>query len=260
MTKNALLVLALAAMLWRPLHAADPRDSGPLALVITYHTTPANRVAFRQAMEQSEVPQLERWRDEGVLKSVRVVFNRHVDSVNWDAMALLTFERYSDLERWKKIEQAAPAGLSTKALALTSAIETTPGDVMRTGENFPARPGRGSPVYLVIPYEYLVPVNEYLAYLDGYVVPQMEGWMEEGVLARYGVFLARYPAGRPWQSMLILEYRDDAALGARDVTTAKVRARLKDNPKWKAISDAKKNVRNERPPVIGDAIPPRLAP
>jgi hypothetical protein len=54
--------------------------------------------------------------------------------------------------------------------------------------------------------------------------------------------------------MLILEYKDDEALGAREATTARVRARLKDNPKWKAISDSKKNVRNEKPPVIADEI------
>ncbi len=242
--------LALLAAFAAPsVRAADPRDSGPLALLITYHTAPINRVAFRQAMEQSEVPQLERWRAEGVPKSVRVVFNRHVDSPNWDAMALLTFARYSDVERWTQIEKTSPGGLSAKALALTSAIETAPGDLIRSG-------GKDSPpgVFLVIPYEYLVSVNEYIAYLDGYTIPQIEGWMEEGVLARYGIFLARYPAGRPWQAMLILEYKDDAALGARDATTAKVRGRLKDNAKWKAISDAKKNVRNEKPPVIADAI------
>jgi hypothetical protein len=56
-----------------------------------------------------------------------------------------------------------------------------------------SRPG----VFLVIPYEYLVPVNDYLAYLDGYTVPQMEGWVEEGVLARYSVFLSRYPRDAP---------------------------------------------------------------
>jgi hypothetical protein len=249
----ALASLAVLLSLTSPAaSAADQRDSGPLALVITYHAIPANRAALRQAMEDSEAKQFQRWKDDGVLQSARLLVNRHVDSITWDAMAILTFARYADLERWKAIERTSPAGLSPKALALTSAIETTPGDIMRDGGKASA-PG----VFLVIPYEYLVPVNEYLAYLDGYVVPQMDGWMEEGVLARYGVFIARYPAGRPWQSMLILEYKDDAALGARDATTAKVRGRLKDNPKWKAISDAKKNVRNEKPPVIADAIAAR---
>src|SRR5258708_20056379 len=127
----ASLVL-LAALAAPSVRAADPRDSGPLALLITYHTAPINRVAFRQAMEQSEVPQLERWRAEGVPKSVRVVFNRHVDSPNWDAMALLTFARYSDVERWTQIEKTSPGGLPAKPLALTTAIETAPPDLIRS--------------------------------------------------------------------------------------------------------------------------------
>jgi len=109
-------------------------------------------------------------------------------------------------------------------------------------------------VFLVIPYEYLVPVNEYLQYLDDYTLPQLDGWMQEGVLARYDIYLARYPVGRPWQSLLVLEYKDDRALAARDATVARVREKLKDNPKWKAISDNKKNVRNERQPVVADPL------
>ena len=248
------IALALiAALTWlQPAVAADPRESGPLAIVITYHAAPANRAAFRKAMQESEVPRFERWKSDGVLKEVRILFNRYVDSAAWDAMALITFARYDDLQAWKRIEQASPAGISPATLALTTAIETTPGDFMRAE-------GRGHPgsTWLVIPYEYVVPVNDYIAYLDGYVVPQLQGWMEEGPLASYGVLLARYPAGRPWQSMLILEYRDDAALGARDATTAKVRERLKANAKWKAISDSKKNVRNEKSPVIADELAPR---
>jgi hypothetical protein len=57
--------------------------------------------------------------------------------------------------------------------------------------------------------------------------------------------------------LLVLEYKSDQALGARDATVAKVRGRLKENPKWKAISDSKKNVRVERSPVIADSIAAR---
>jgi hypothetical protein len=54
--------------------------------------------------------------------------------------------------------------------------------------------------------------------------------------------------------MVILEYKNDAALGARESVVAKVRAQLKDNPEWKAISDAKKNIRNEKQLVIADPL------
>ena len=61
------LLAALLAIASPVANAADPRDSGPLAIVITYHATPANRAAFRKAMEESEAAQFRRWKDEGVL-------------------------------------------------------------------------------------------------------------------------------------------------------------------------------------------------
>jgi hypothetical protein len=243
------LAAVLAAFLSLAAHAADPRDSGPLGIVITVHAAPVNRAALMKSIEETDAPQFQRWRDEGLFRGVRLLVNRHADSIGWDAMEILTFPDYAAVQRWNRIERATPAGLSQKTLALVGAIETAPGDFVREAGKRSA-----NATWLVIPYELLVSVPEYLSYLDGYVVPQMDGWSEEGVLSHYGVFLPRYPAGRPWQSMLVLEYKDDAAFGARDVTTAKVRARLKDNPKWKAISDAKKNVRNEKAPVIADAI------
>jgi hypothetical protein len=244
-------VLLLCMLIACPAGAADPRESAPRTLIITYHVAPANRLAFRREMEQSAGRQFQRWKDDGVLQSYRVLINRYVDSANWDAMALLSFDKEADIERWKSVELEAPAGISQKALALATAIETVPADLMR--QNGTAQSVGGS-VFLIIPYDYVVSLDDYIAYLDGYVLPQSDGWMEEGVLASYGIYLARYPAGRPWQSLLVLEYKSDHALGARDAAVAKVRARLKENPKWKAISDSKKNVRVEKAPVIADPI------
>ena len=243
-----LSLIALTALTAAGASAADPRDAGPRALIVTYHTSPAHRAAFRHELEESAA-KWRGWKDEGVLQDYRLVYNRYVDSANWDAIALLSFAGDAGLERWKHIEIESPAGLSPKALELATAIDTVPADLMRQN----GKSGRDS-VFLVIPYEYLVPVNEYIQYLDDYTLPQLDGWMQEGVLAHYDVYLARYPAGRPWQALLVLEYRGDRGLAARDAVVSKVRARLKDNPKWKAISDSKKNVRNEKAPVIADPL------
>jgi len=230
--------------------AADTRDSGPLALVITYQTTPGNRAALRQQMQSGELPQFQKWKDDGVLQDYRFLFSRYADSANWDMMALLSFAKYADLERWRQIEQTNPAGLSPKALALTTSIITVPVDLSRSQKLFR---GRDS-VFMVIPYHYLIPTGDYLSYVDSYVVPQIEGWMDEGVLAGFGLYLVRYTADRPWESLLVLEYTNDQGLGAREAVVAKVRNRLKDNPKWKAISDSKKEVRVEKQAVIADAL------
>jgi hypothetical protein len=231
--------------------AADSRDAGPRALIITYHAPPANRAAFREQMEEGGQRQFQRWKDEGAIRSYHILFNRYVDSRTWDAMVLLDFAQPADLARWKKTERDAPAGLTRQALALTDAIETVPADLMREGS---ATEGARDPVYLAIPYEVLVPTPEYLGYLDGYVVPQLDGWKGEGVLSAYRLYLPRYAAGRPWASMLLLEYRSEQALGEREAVVAKVRERLKQNPEWKAISDNKKKVREERQLVIADPL------
>jgi hypothetical protein len=53
---------------------------------------------------------------------------------------------------------------------------------------------------------------------------------------------------------VILEYKDEEALARRNAVVAKVRARLKEIPEWKAISDNKKTVRDEKQVVLADQI------
>ena len=249
-----LLVTALGA------HAAAapaPRDSGARSLIITYHTVPANRVALRHDLETTGMAQFESWKKQGVLAEATLLAGRYVDSGGWDDAAILTFATDADAARWREIEQVTPAGLSEKTLALTTAIETTPVDLIREK----AGPVKSkNPVYLAIPYEYQVSLDQYIQYLDGYTVPQLEGWMAEGVLSRYAIYVSRYPAGRAWSALLILEYQDDAALASREAVVAKVRERLKSDPAWKAISDDKKSIRVEKQLVIADPIIARHAP
>lgn len=234
-----------------PAEADDLPDGGPLSLIVDYHVIPSNRTALRDELETAGGRQFQHWKDEGILQTYRLLFNRYADSNNPDAIALLTFSSYADVERWKKIEHDFPAGLTKNALALTTAIYTAPADLVRSGRNGETS---NKSVFMVIPYETMISAADYLKYADGYVIPQFEGWMSEGILVHYGVYVNRYPAGRPWSTMVILEYKSDAALGLREAVVAKVRAKLKENPEWKSISDSKKNVRNEKQLVVADPI------
>jgi hypothetical protein len=230
----------------------DPRNSAPRSLVITYHTLPANRIALRKAMLDGGLEQFAGYKRQGVLTDYHVYFNRYVDSDNWDMLALVTLAPGDGTGRWKKIEAEHPAGLTEDALRLTTAINTTPSDLLRTNSR-PEKDGK-PPVYLIVPYDYLVSLAEYLKYVDGYVLPQLDGWMGAGILSRYGLYLSRYAAGRPWSALLVFEYADEEALGSRDVVMASVRAQLKNNPAWKAISDNKQSVRSEKQPVVADQL------
>jgi hypothetical protein len=244
----------LAIFLLAPAHATQAGDGGPLSLIITYRTAPAHRVALRNELERGQLARLQRWQKEGLLHDYRLLFNRYVDSASWDALALLTFPSHAAAERWKEIERNSPAGLTAKALPLVTSVESVPADLIR--ESGLARTSTDS-VLMAIPYELLVSPGEYVLYFDGYVLPQLEGWMEEGVLTGYGMLLPRYYAGRTWTAMLILQYKDAEALGSREAVVAKVRARLKENAEWKAISDNKKQVREEKQAVIADLLAQR---
>lgn len=249
-----LLLLLCAAAL--PATAADPRDSGPLELVVMVHVPPGQRLVLREAMQTDGLRQYAQWKREGLLEDYLVLFNRYVDNENWDAMVTLTFADHAAAARWKQIERTRPAGLPPAALAAASKIESAPSDLHHhrsaEGDVAPA-----DAVYVVLPYNYLVSTNEYLQYVDTYLLPQTDGWLREGVLKSYDVHLNRYPAGRWWSSLLVLQYRSDDALGRRDAAMAKVRAELRENnPAWKAASDSKQNIREGRQYIIAERLVP----
>jgi hypothetical protein len=232
--------------------AAMPTTAPERALVVTYHVAPGNRAAFVAALDETSG----RMRDlsrRGTIASYRLLVNRFIDSSTWDAMLMVHFKDDAQFGQWRALERQAPGGLTPRALALVASVDSVAADHVRHGGNAEAS---AKEVYLAIPYEVSVSTDEYLAYLDGYVIPQTEGWRDEGVLATYDIYLARFPAGRSWQSLLVLGYQDEEALGRRDATVAKVRERLKSNATWKAISDSKKSVRSEKSAVLLDELDP----
>jgi hypothetical protein len=114
----------LALSLTSGTRAAEAHVDELPSLVVAYHVAPVSRPGFRQELETSGLRQFQRWKNEGILSSYRILFSRYADSDNWDAMALLAFPSVADVERWKNIERTHPAGLPPKALALVTSIHT----------------------------------------------------------------------------------------------------------------------------------------
>lgn len=234
--------------------AADWRDHGPAAVIMTYKVAPGDKLAFKAALRAETLPRLERLKAGGDLAAYHVLANRYLDSGGWDVMMILDFRSPAALARWRTVEDQAPGGLAPAALKLVTTAETAPADEMFEG-GAPAKAGEPTPVYLVVPYDYVVSTDEYLNYVKGYLVPQTDGWIQEGALASYGVYLPRYPAGRVWSAQLVLAYRGDEGLARRDAVVRDVRARLAaTSPEWKAFADNKAKIRSEKQPVVADEI------
>ncbi|HET7746133.1 MAG TPA: hypothetical protein VFM29_02465, partial [Vicinamibacteria bacterium] len=189
----------------------------------------------------------------GVFADHRILFSSYV-SPSWDMLVILRFGRYVDLARWRAIERKDPGGLGPEALQLGAPVSTQVADAMWE-DTAPDR-DPSTAVYLVIPYEYPDRAR-YKNYVDVYVLPQMKGWLKERATSGYTVFLNHNDAGPAWDSLLVLEYRDLAALGRRRVVVDKVRGELRNDPGWRTVSDVKGEFREEGEVVQAEPILPR---
>jgi hypothetical protein len=249
-----LLAVAFAANSQEPY--SQLRSAGPQTLAIAYRCNPDQRTNLRRAMEGGGVARFERWKKQGILKEYHILFNSYLDSETYDMMSLLTFKDFASVAKWKEIEKTDPGGIPPEALKLVTSAVTSPIDVVRSGASKePPKPGHS--VYFIIPYDYLIPTDDYIAYLDTYVIPQVKGWIEENVLAGYTIYISRYSTSRPWSSMFVLEYRDHDSFGKRESTVTKVRESLKKNPAWLAASEDKHKVRVEKQTIIAEELLPK---
>ena len=257
MTDRALFTLLFLA--WSA-HAQEPfsklRATGPQTLAMAYRCNPDQRANLRQIMADSGVARFEGWKKQGILKDYNILFNSYLDSETYDLLTLLTFQDFSGVNRWKEIERTAPGGLSNEALKLVTSAITYSLDLVRRGAS-KERPKTGQSVYFIIPYDYVIGTDDYVRYLDTYVIPQVDGWMEENVLASYSMYLSRYSTARAWGSLFVLEYRDHDAFGKRESTLAKVREKLRTNAAWLAASENKQKIRVEKQTIIAEELLPR---
>ena len=231
---------------------------GPTSILIAYRSEPANRPAFRTYLQKDLAARLVKLQSAGVLGSYQILFNPFTTADTWDALCILRFASYAETQRWKQIERTLPGGLNAAGLRLAKPINTYSADLPWEAEiNAPGPEEEG--VYYVIPYEYSS-ADQYRKYVDAYVMPQVAGWMREGVLVGYRIFMNRYQAGRPWDSLFVLRYRNLESFGRREEIVAKVRLGLQDNPEWKQLNAIKQTIRTESENTIAEALQPLRSP
>jgi hypothetical protein len=228
---------------------------GPRQLLIAYRTQPADRPAFRLYLEGHEAALLRKLERQKVLAGYRILFNPFVQPRTWDAMVVLSFDRFTDTRRWLDIEQRSPGGLDAQGLKLAQPVSEYSADLIWQG-GCPDPGPAGAHIFYVIPYTYLSSVGQYKAYVDGYVIPQLRGWLKAGVLSRYRIYLNRYPVGdpEPWDALFVYEYHSLADFGRRDEAIATVRKTLQADTSWAKLSKSKSGQRTEAENTIAESL------
>src|SRR3546814_2872697 len=118
-------------------------------------------------------------------------------------MAVLRFPSHAAVLRWNALERTAPGGLDAAGLALAAPYATHAADLSWSRSPDTLKVGE---VYYVIPYEYK-DAGQYRDYVQGYILPQFDGWMKNGAVTGYEKYMNRYPVGTPWAALRSEERR-----------------------------------------------------
>lgn len=253
--QSSLLVAISVAAASSP--ASDTEGGDPVSIVIAYKARPETRAAFRAHMETDGAAQFARWQMDGVFQRMQLLFTPYAGSSPFDMIVILDFARYTDLGRWKEVEQKMPGGLTPAGLALAAPENSWLAELVAQGETT-AR-DRSKAADLLSFYAVITDGVRYKKYVEGYTVPQLKGWIEAGVLGAYSMYVNQ-GVGTSWNALLVLEYKDLAALARRETVKSGVRQRLASaDPVWKTWSNDKGAIRNETSLVPADPITPRIA-
>jgi hypothetical protein len=254
--KSRLLLLVFAAATLVPaLRAAEAAPvNGPISVVLTYKARPETHAAFREWVETKGAARFAAWKQDGVFADAQLLFSTFASAANPDLVVVLDFARFTDSARWREIERRSPGGLTPEALALAHVESANYGEPLARAAAPQRDPARAA--YLVVTYATHVSAADYAKYVRGYTVPQMKEWMAAGPLTAYAMFYNTTSFNTPWDSMLIMEYADLAAFARRDEIKWAARAKLNaTDPVFKAYTDSKANIREDRAMFHADAIP-----
>jgi hypothetical protein len=237
LTSTALALVAQFAL-------AQTMADGPTALIATYRARPGMRVKFRSIMSTEGLAQLERWEKAGVFASYQALFTAFAADNEPDMFLIVRFNRFTDLARWQKIEETLPGGLPADAQTIASVETSATAGIVKEST---VAPTTKDSQFFVLEYDVLVDMPKYTDYVLGYATPQFDEWEKAGALSSYACYLNQNPAGAPWSSFILLEYKDLAALAARDAIKDKTRADLAvSNMSWKKWSEDKTAIRKEK--------------
>src|SRR3546814_729872 len=230
--------------------AQEELQQGPNTLVIHYRDARTDRTAFRAYLEKDFAAKLRAMKAKGDLADFRIFYSWYRPPAVREGMAVLRFPSHSPVQRLNALERPAPGLPDTTSLVLDDPFATYSADLAWSRSPDTLKVGEG---YYVIPDEYK-DAQQYRDYVKGYILPQFDGWMKNGALTGYEMYMNRYPVGTPWDVLFIQHYRDMESFGRRQRVTEETRAGLRANPEWMAWSEKKMGIRTETENTIAELI------
>ena len=213
----ALLCLVSAPFAGAQTGTVEPRKTAglmhpenPTCLLIGYDAKPESRAAFHKYLRGEGLKQLEAWKAAGKLQKYQIVF-QNFDECNEgpDAILILTFEKFVDSYKWVDVEIENPSGLTPAGQKLAQARYSVLAENIATRDVGNEDPS--ATVFEVSVYDTTKDKVAYKKFVAEYPQAMFENWIGQGAVAEYSVYVPMQPYGHPWDSMIILGYKNATA-------------------------------------------------
>ena len=177
---------------------------------------------------------LANWRHLGLVSDAQLLEGAAAEESVFSQLGILEFPDEAALEHWQQTGEGQ----------LGDGVMVTVADALSNSEITPRN--SSDSVFQVMQYDVMVPKDGFLDYIEFYQTPQLQARITAEIMDRFTNYYARPGSTAPWQSLLILEYRDAHAFSIMDGVKAEIAVRLKkQDARFKATNDAKYDIRNK---------------
>lgn len=178
--------------------------------------------------------QLSKWRQMGLVSDAQLLANDTEDKSMYEQLGILEFHNEAARDRWQKVGKSQ----------VGKDVIVTPVEALAHGEKTPRNSNKS--IFVVAQYDVLVSKAKWKKYVDNYLVPDMNERIKEKIMGRYTSFYVDKGANRPWQSLLIMEYKNPHALEISEEVKDKISDKLvKSSKRFKKILADKHDIREK---------------
>jgi hypothetical protein len=254
-TPRMLRLAAFAATIFVATTAeAQQQGNGPTHILATYRCRPADRPQLRQELQRRAVPRFEAMKRDGVINDYAVLMSSFVNGESWDLLTVVSFDRYTNIERWETLSKTTPGGLAPEVARIVDPIHEYIADLTWGKRDlWAATPGA---VYLVQEKEFENWANRpnYHNYMNAREVPFYEAVLKHKVASSYQVYENQHYNGEPWDTMHILRFASLDDYMRRREGFERARASLADNARYRVFESNRVQNTEAQRPVLADAI------
>ena len=178
--------------------------------------------------------QLAKWRQQGLVSDAMLLRSDQAATAAFEALGVLEFHNEEALRRWQRIAQPQ----------VGEGVDVIVTDAIAHAEKTPRN--SADSVFVVAQYDVGNSQAEFQRYVDGYQLPDMKARIAERLINRYTNFWAREESNAPWQSLLIMEYRDPHSYAISEEVKERIGERLAAaDPVYREFQNAKEGLRNK---------------